>query len=245
MKNIIFVSVILCFLISVSSCEKDNMAGPDAAFFGAIKDSVGGGLIEQDQLNGSRITAYEHGYETPTSQSWYLKINGEFRNNLVFSNTYDLILRYGNFYPIEMKDFVIKPGDNPYDFIVVPYLRIKDAEIKWDQTANKIIATFKVEGGKPSVKLKKYALLAFTDMYVGDAFKLNNSGGGDSKSLSPAITPNPATIYTLSIDLTANSKTYKTGRSYFFRIGAIADGSASSGLSGVKYNYAPYLKITL
>jgi hypothetical protein len=245
MKNIIFISVILCFLMTVSSCVKDNMAGPDAAFFGAVKDSIGGGLIEQDQLNGSRILAYEHGYETPTAQSWFFKITGEFRNNMVFSNTYDLKLRNANFFPIEMNDFVIKPGDNPYDFIAVPYLRIKDAEIKLDQTTNKITATFKIEAGTPKVKLKKIALFAFTDMYVGDPFKVVNSGGGDTKSFSPTIKPNPATVYTLTIDLTANQKTYKTGRSYFFRIGAIADGTANSGLSGVKYNYVPYVKITL
>jgi hypothetical protein len=245
MKNIIFISVILCFLMTVSSCEKDNFRGPDAAFFGAARDSVGGGLIEQDQLNGSRILAYEHGYDTPTSQSWFFKVSGEFRNNMVFSNTYDLFLKNANFYPVTIKDFVIKPGDNQYDFNVVPYLRIKEPEIKWDQTTNKIVATFKIEGGKSTVKLKKILLFAFSDIYVGDPFKYSNSGGGDSKSFSPTIVPNGSVSYTLSIDLTANSKTYKTGRTYFFRIGAIADGTASSGLSGVKYNYAPAVKITL
>jgi len=242
MKNTILLSTILCFLIAFSSCEKDNIAGPDAAFFGAVKDSVGGALIEQDMVNGTSIEAYEHGYITPSAMYWDFKINGEFRNNMVFSNTYNLYLRNGNFFPIKKMNFVIKPGDNSYDFSVVPYLRVKDAVIKWDKSSNKIIASFKVEGGKSMVKLKRITLYAFSDIYVGDPFKFTNGGGGDSQSFEASITPNSATTYTLFIDLAANEKSFISGRKYFFRIGALAD---VSGLGTVRCNYASYVSITL
>ncbi len=240
MKNIIFSAAILCLAIAISSCEKDNMAGPDAKIFGSVRDSVDGSLVEQDMINGSKITAYEHGYETPTAQTWDFKVSGEYRNNLVFSNTYDLKLQFGNFFPLLLPDVVIEPGDNLFDIVVVPYLRIKDAQIIYDQAANKIIATFRIEGGSPAVKLKKISLYAFSDMYVGDPFKFTNTGGGDLKTFNPTILPDPSTIHTLSIDLSVNEKNMKTGRSYFFRIGAQAD---NSNLGSVKYNYAPAVKI--
>lgn len=242
MKNKFFFSVLICFLITTASCKKDNFKGPDAAFSGTIKDSVGGKLIEQDMLNGTNIEAYEHGYARPTALFWGFKIDGEFRNNMVFANTYNLYLRNGNFFAITKMNFEIKPGDNMYDFLVVPYLRIKDADIKWDKTANKIIASFKVEGGKSTVNLKRIALYAWSDSYVGDPFKFAIQGGEDVQAFEPSILPNSSTSYTLSIDLNANNKIFKSGRNYFFRIGALAD---VSNQGRVLYNYAPYLEITL
>jgi hypothetical protein len=218
------------------------MEGPNATFFGAARDSVGGALVEQDMLNGANIVAYEHGYETPGALVWDFKVNGEFRNNLVFANTYDIYLRNGNFFPYSIKDFVINQGDNQYDFMVVPYLRVKDADIKWDQASNTIIATFKVEAGAPIVNLKQITLYAFSDMYVGDPFKFTLIGKTFSQLFKPTISPDPSTVYTLTIDLAANEKTFKSGRNYFFRIGALGDGA---GLSGIKNNYAPYVKIRL
>jgi hypothetical protein len=242
MKNIIFIGTILCFLISFASCEKDNFEGPNAAFFGAVRDSVGGAFVEQDMISGGNITAYEHGYPTPFAMFWDFKTTGEFRNNLVFANTYDLYIRNANCFPVSVMNYEIKPGDNYYEFWVVPYLRIKDAEIKLDQSSNKIVATFKIEGGKPMNKLKQLTLYAFSDIYVGDPFKFAVSGTGWAQTFKPVITPDPATVYTLSIDLAANNKIFKSGRDYFFRIGAMAD---NAGLKSVKTNYAPCVKIEL
>jgi len=241
MKNKIFITTLICFLIATASCKKDNFKGPDSAFFGTIKDSTGGGLIEQDMLNGTNIEAYEHGYANPTALFWGCKINGEFRNNMVFANTYDLYLRNGNFFPITKMNVEIKQGDNVFDFLVVPYLRIKDVDIKWDKTANKIIASFKIEGGKSMVNLKRIALYAWSDIYVGDPFKFAIQGGGDVQAFIPSILLY-STSYTLSIDLNANNNSFKSGRNYFFRIGALAD---VSNQGTVRYNYAPYVKITL
>ena len=73
-----------------TSCQKDNFAGPNAVFYGAVKDSVGNGLVEQDLQSGSVIEAWELGFATPVAQSWLIKNNGEFRNNLVFANKYEI-----------------------------------------------------------------------------------------------------------------------------------------------------------
>jgi hypothetical protein len=220
------------------------MPGPDASFYGSIVDSVGGGLIEQDIISGSRIYAYEHGYENPTAVYWDFKVTGEFRNNMVFAATYDLQMQNGNYFPFTIKDFVIKPGENTYTFSAVPYLRVLNPEIKLDEATNKIVATFNIQGGKPTVKMKTLTLYAYSDQYVGFPIKYTLSGADWKKTFAPrAIVPDPTVTYTLTIDLTANSNTFIKGRNYFFRIGAIAD--VSGGLAGVKTNYAPVVKMRL
>ncbi len=42
---------------------------------------------------------------------------------MVFAATYDVRFENGNFYRFEVKDFVVKSGDNVYDFKVIPYIR--------------------------------------------------------------------------------------------------------------------------
>jgi len=242
MKKIFYILFsLVCLIMIVASCEKDNLAGPNATFSGAIKDSIGGGLIEQDLLNGSVIEVFELGYATPVSQKWVIKNNGEFLNNLVFANNYDIFMRNGNFFPYTLYNFAINPGDNQNDFLVVPFIRIKNCSITRDQTANKIVATFSLEAGKPNVKVKTIQLYAFSDIYVGQYIKFTTTGTTFSKSFGPTKAID-GTSYTLSIDLSVNPTLFKTGRDYFFRVGAMAD---VTGVGTIRTNYAPYVKISL
>ncbi|NQU86982.1 MAG: DUF3823 domain-containing protein, partial [Mariniphaga sp.] len=122
MKKILyFLSLIISIILVTVSCEIDNFDGPDAKFFGAIKDSQGA-LVEQDLQDGSRIGVYEQGYETPELNEWYIMESGEFRNNFVFSGTYDIVFQSCNFFPFTVDGLVIKPGDNQHDFTVTPYI---------------------------------------------------------------------------------------------------------------------------
>jgi hypothetical protein len=143
----------------------------------------------------------------------------------------------------------IHPGDNPIDFTVVPYIRIKNLSITHDAVANKINATFSIEGGKPSVQVSRITLYAWTDMYVGEYVKktLTTGTGTPTRSFSGAArTINPATVYTLSIDLAENQGTTINGfgvhRNYYFRVGALA---IQPGVGTIRYNYAPYVVIPL
>jgi hypothetical protein len=243
MKKIFYIIFsVVCMMIVVVSCKKDDMAGPNATFYGAIRDSIGNGLVEQDLQSGSTIEVWEQGFATPVAQYWLIKNNGEFRNNLVFANTYNIFLRNENFFPYALTDFVIKSGDNQHDFMVVPYIRIKNCVITRDQVANKIVATFNLEAGKPSVKVKTIQLYAFSDMYVGAYIKYSTAGTGFSQTFSPTSIISSGTTYTLTIDLAANPTLFKTGRDYFFRVGAMAD---VTGVGTIRTNYAPYVKITL
>lgn len=249
-KYLIF--IIASLLVMVTSCEIDNFPEPDAQVFGAIKDSIGGGLIETDITTGSRIGAWELGKYAANSnrREWLVKQNGEYRNNLVFSNEYKFDFTSCNFFPYTIASKTINPGENNLDFLVFPFIRIKNHSITYDAVANKINASFSIEGGKPSVKVQTVTLFAWSDMYVGFYTKktLTTGTGTPTRSFTGAAqTIVPATVYTLSIDLAANQATTKDGfgvhRNYYFRVGALATGL--SGVGTVRYNYAPYVIIAL
>ena len=243
-----FILLFTGLLLGLTSCELfeiDNFDGPDAKVFGAIRDSNGGGLVETDLENGSRIGAYElGGYEEPERRDWYIMESGEYRNNLVFSNTYRFEFSSCNFFPFTKDNVVIKPGDNEIDIEVVPYIRIKNLSITHDAGNNKIVATFNIEGGQSTVKVASLALYVFTDMHVGEYITktISNGTGQPKMSFSPAATINPATTYTLSIDLAANASVFSIHRNYYFRVGAKA---SQSGVGTIRSNYAPYVVIPL
>lgn len=228
------------FIFALTSCEIDNYDGPDASIHGSILDEQTGELVGTDIENGSSIKVREHGFTNPADQTWVIMNTGEYRNNMIFAATYDVRFENGNFYPFEIKDFIIKKGDNIYDFKVTPYLRIKNAGIV--KNGNTITATFSLEGGKPEVKLKEIQLFAFSDIWVGNNVKYTLNGGTDKTVFSPTVTIVPETKYTLTIDLTENADIFKYKKNYYFRIGALAD---VSGVGTVRHNYAPLVVIKL
>lgn len=236
-KILLFVS---CCLFALTSCEVDNYDGPDASIHGSILDEQTGELVGSDMENGNAIKVREQGFSKPTDQTWYITNTGEYRNNMVFAATYDVRFENGNFYPFAIKDFVVKSGDNTYDFKVIPYIRIKSSKI--EKNGNVITATFSLEGGKPEVKLKEIQLFAFSDMWVGNNVKLTLNGGTNKRTFSPTVAINTTETYTLTINLDDNKDVLKYSKDYYFRIGAMAD---VSGVGTVRYNYAPLAVIKL
>jgi len=247
-KTLYILSLFTSLVLFATSCEIDNYPQPDAQVFGAIRDSIGGALVETDLNSGSQIGVYEQGYATPVLRNWVVMQSGEYRNNLVYSGTYNYVFQSCNFFPYTVTEDVVKPGENQRDFLVVPYIRLKNVSITYDAAAKKIKATFSIEGGKPPVKVSKVSLYAFTDMYVGEFVK---------KALTATVTDfptltlsganqtiNPATVYSLNIDLAdpANAVIFAIHRNYYFRVGALG---LQTGVGTVRPNYAPYVKIAL
>ena len=241
MKNIKNIIPVFLIFFALTSCEIfkiDNYEGPNASFYGSIKDAATGQLVETDIQNGSAIRAYELGWPTEAALTWVIMQNGEFRNDMAFAAHYKIEFINGNFYPFTVPDLEIVKGDNLYDFEVTPYIRIKNPSIK--KEGNAIVATFSVEGGTADVKLGAIRLYAFTDMYVGEQVKFDTQGG-DRETFSPAKTIDGST-YTLRIDLDENSALFKYNRNYYFRIGALA---SVPNVGTVRHNYAPYVVIPL
>lgn len=230
MKAVFFLSTFL-FMLSLLSCTKDNMNGPDARFFGEIVDKNTHELIEQDIYNGSLIRYIELGYQDPPLQVAYFKTDGTFRNNLMFSGNYDFFLNQGNFVPDTLRNVRIDPGDNHYTFEVTPYITLQDVKI--EQTAPyTVAATFRLKQNTED-KVAKIGIFVHREHAVGNGTKY------DLWEIN--IDNDVPEDYEMSIkmDLTNVAEEVERGNTYYFRVGAL------SAAPSAKYNYAPAVQLTL
>jgi hypothetical protein len=220
-------SLILIAALGLAACEKDNYDGPDAGLSGKFIDSQTGEMVEQDIIRGTQIEILESGYTSP--QYLVVKNDGSYANTLLFSNTYKVTPVRGNFIAMQPQDINIS-GQITLDFQVTPYIRLKDVSIT--KTGTKVTASFKLQQTTAN-NVKKIGLYAHSDSRVGEPMRLFAS----EKDIN--ATTNPATIYTLEIDLAANSSILKPGNSYYFRVGALID------VGEAKPNYVKAVKIDI
>ena len=216
-------------LWSCELSEIDNYPGPNATISGGIYDMETGELVEQDIIKGMQIEYIEDGYDNPEIQYMVVKNDGTYLNKLMFANTYSMRPVRGNFVPVGSKGVRVQ-GDTKVDFQVLPYIRIKNAEIK--KEGNKVIATFNLQQTVPN-KTSKIGLYAHKEENVG--LPLNVV----AQELVINAVVEESTTYRLEIDLEANSNKLLAGQAYFFRIGALM------GAPEAKPNYAPAVRINL
>lgn len=229
MKNIkgylwLFASMLICY-----SCELDNYDGPDSSISGGIYDVDTKELVPQDIVSGTIIEYIEDGYENPEIQSMVVQVDGTYRNDLMFANKYSIEPVRGNFVPVGSQEIKVK-GHTVLNFTVQPYIRIKNAKI--EKQGNKIVATFNLEQTTED-KVKKIGLYVHPEPAVGEFLRQV----AVEKTLD-AVTQ-ADTLYTLEIDIDANSSTLKTGQSYYFRIGALVN------VAEKKSNYIEAIRITI
>lgn len=218
-------------LAMAASCELDNFEGPDASISGAFYDIETGKLVEQDIINGTKIKYEEQGWNNPEQQTMVVKCDGTYQNTKIFSGKYDFYFEESNFIPpVRLINHEIKAGDNRLDFTVQPYIRIPGSVIK--REGNKIVARFIVA---PTVNMpvESIGLFAHTDYAVGAELAHVKT----QVSIN-AVVSEPTT-YTLEINLNDKSDILKSGKTYYFRVGA------KIKATGAKYNYAKALQITI
>lgn len=213
----------------LASCELDNYEGPNAALSGSFIDAETGELVQQDVIRGTNIQLTEHGYDPVSPQLLVVKNDGTYANTLLFANTYTVQPVRGNFIAVTPQEVAIK-GDTKLDFTVTPYIRIEEVNIVRNDT--KVVATFKVRQNVTN-NVRKIGLYVHADPNVGETMRL----AAAENTLNAVI--DPAQLYTLEIDLAANSSTLVSGKPYFFRVGALID------VGEAKPNYAPAVRIDL
>ena len=229
MKKIKFYIIVILGILFMGSCTLDNYDAPNAKFYGTIIDSETNKPIEQDIINGAQIEYTENAYENPTIQYMIFKTDGTFRNNLMFSGEYTFTPVRGNFVPIEPQVIQIE-GETKFDFVVQPYIRIKNATIQ--KVGTKVVATFNIQQTVVD-KVSKIGLYANPEPSVGQPMRVVFV----EKTIN-AVT-NESTVYTLEIDLPSNVTKLIPGKQYFFRIGALISAAEA------KPNYAPAIRLAL
>lgn len=230
MKNIHFLIIMIAGALLFNSCELDNYEAPDSSLYGSIIDSETGELIESDIIGGTQIEVIEQGFENPSTQRLIVKVDGTYRNDLMFAGTYKLPpVTVGNFVPQADTLTLEINGETKYDFLVQPYIRIKDANISIEGT--KITATFKLEQTVEN-KVSEIGLWGHTSPSVGEPLQF----GKKTKKINKVIDPEEE--YELVMDVRTD-KDFIKGKPYFFRIGAIIDADQA------EYNYAPAVRLTI
>lgn len=241
MKKIIL--LLSAAFVALTSCEIDNYEGPNAEVHGFFYDAKDGKtLVGTDIVDGNSINVYEQGFSSESRQVWAIDNSGEYTNKRVFAATYRIEFLNTNFYPYEgEKMWSVKRGKNERDFLVTPFIRIKDATVTYDSGSDKIIAKCKLEPGGNDVTLSQIRLFVFTDKWVGNRI---NSGIQGTSVLNPdGEEIDPTKEYTLVIDRTANKNFFQYSRNYYFRIGALAKGPSKYGT--IRHNYSPLVAIKI
>ena len=242
--------VLLSLIVLATSCDWfvfDNQEYYNASVEGKIVDAKTGELMQFAFPNTCKISIIEEGWKdlagepAEEAQSWYVKCNGTYVNKLVWAANYRMETKDQNFYPVSVP-FELKKGENTVNFEVVPYCRVLDPQITYED--GMIVARFKVEVEDiAKTKTVDVALFGFTDRWVSDG---NNNFDFDKKQKAgqqkKIKTADGQTVIELKIDPTVESgMQFAYERTHFLRIGARAYGDENSSK---RYNFSPVFKMS-
>lgn len=223
--------LIVLLVGSFTSCELDNLDGPNAGLFGRVLDEDSGELVEQDIIRGGELQIWEQGIPNVTPQTLNYKVDGTYKDSKLFAGTYKVIPLRTNFNPIDTIVVNIQ-GQTELDIMVRPYIRILNPSIT--KTGNVVTATFSLEQTLFG-NVSKIGLYAGADANVGEPIRLVKAEQNINASVFPL---NPQQTYTISIDADAEQD-LQVGNLYYFRIGALYDAP------NARFNYATAVAIQL
>ena len=238
----------------MTSCEwflLDNTEQHNATVSGKIIAAATGETVQTEINNGGSIRFVELGWKdkdgipVESFQSWTVKNNGTYRNNLVWAGDYRMETIEQNYYPLT-QEFKLEKGDNVVDFTVTPYLRFLSHSFKYDAASKKIIATCEVQVADPTktTTLNEVRLCCYTDCFVGYAY---NNCKDDATAVAKNVTmdANGKATVTLEIDTQAsvNATEFKYERTHYVRLAGLATGSGVNTSS--RYNFTPTYSLRL
>lgn len=248
MKRIISAWAGLALLVGAacacSMFQYDNVPGPNAQINGKLIDVKTGEKIgvEASSSDAGALVVIEKGWDYEADQTWMVRFDGMYTNNLVFAGDYVFSTKKLPCYQPANDAFTIKEGKNRMNISLVPFCRILNPEIRYDAESKKVIATFSVELGDPSGadKITNVALCANTQLFVGCNYQnlAKNDPGAKMKNVNPGET------VTLEIDTTlpANADLFRYKQTRYFRIAAMASGNGFN--TNNYYNFSPIIKVS-
>ena len=238
MKRIISILSFALVLTTAVSCdwfELDNQEGWNAKVQGRILDSKTGQPVQSAQ--GNSITVIEQGWTDPVSgdpvsenQSWLIKNDGTYRNDLVFAGDYVMnTVSYANFMA-DPVPFTLKKGENTVDFTVTPFCRILNPVVTYNSATKEISATFSIEAGVSQVNnIGNVYLCVYPDRFVKDTY---NKCDEDPYAHAVNVNPDGVTKVTLTVDpnrivkkggqdVYVNAEEFQYDRPHYIRIAAV------------------------
>jgi hypothetical protein len=257
MKKIIYVFAgVLALTLGLSSCSMfkyDVLDGPNAQINGCLVDIVTGEKIgvECSSSDAGALVVVEQGWDAEADQSWLVRFDGMYTNNLIFAGDYKFSTKKLPCYQPENNLFTVKPGKNRMNIALLPFCRILNPVIKYE--GGKVIATFSVELTDPEAganTISNVALCGNTQLFVGCNYQNLASKDPGAK----ATNVNPGETITLEIDpeLAANADLFGMNtfndpptpyvQDRYFRIAAAATGNGFN--TNKYYNFSPTYKLS-
>ncbi len=242
MKKILILFSTLLLAASCEWFELDNQEGYNAQVTGQFVDAKTGEAIQFGFPNAASFSIVEEGWTGEATQSWYVRPNGTYTNNLVFAGNYRIDTKDANFYPFVEK-FTLRKGENVHNFAVTPYARIIDPKISYDAAAGQLVAKFKVEhADKTQTSSMAVAFCGYTDRFVSEG--MNNFTAKTAK-MTTGVIADGTTEITLYVDVTDkadNNGQFMYNRTHYVRIAALATGTGVNGSK--RYNFSPVWAIS-
>lgn len=250
MKKIIYAfagALALTFgLASCSMFKYDVLDGPNAQINGCLLDVQTGEKIGVETYSATSAPGYmiviEQGWDAEAEQSWMVRFDGMYTNNLIFAGDYVFSTKRLPCYEPENNTFTVKPGKNRMNVSLLPFCRVLNPVIRYDAAAKKVVATFSVELTDPAGanQITNVALCGNTQLFVGcNSQNLASRDDGAKKK-----NVNPGETVTLEIDtaLPANADLFRYNQDRYFRIAAMASGNGFN--SNNYYNFSPIFKMS-
>jgi hypothetical protein len=178
--------------------------------------------------NGSRIDFRELAYENSNTRQIPFYSDGSFRENNLFSGIYEVQALRGNFFPSEILTMNIN-GATEYHFQTLPYIRIHDFDVSFDEIKGVVTGTFKLErvATNPVASVSLYA-----DRSVhlsNNLYEMVARGNVGSMVDSEQI-----------FKLEMSTENLVSGKDYYFKAGALI-----SGIDEAKHNYSHAIRLPI
>ena len=254
MKKITYILTAILALMTFVSCDwfdLDNQEGYNAKVHGAFLDSKTGEPVQSehatttytmswgswtwsyDVASGGIASIYEYDWDSEAAQTWNVKNNGTYCNNLTFAGKYRLESKDANYYELE-QDFTLEKGDNEVNFTVTPFARVTDCQVSYDASNHRITAKFGMEYGDETQTTGMYEarMCIYTDRFVGT---LHNNATGNTYNSD----------YSFKSYVVASNPTDMVGQEMEFWIDTEDDTEGSGYLDEFKYKRPHYVRIAV
>jgi hypothetical protein len=228
MKSKITVYASLLLGLSLGSCELDNYDAPDAQFFGSITDDDTNEPIQQDLIEGSRIDFVETGFENPNTRQIRFHTDGTFRENNLFSGVYEVQALRGNFFSTEKTAIDIQ-GKTEYHFRALPYIRIQNVDVTFDEIKGIVTASFTLDQVSGNAVASVHLI---ADRNPNVSYFLRSAMV--SQDVNAVVSPER------TFRLEMSTENLDSGKDYFFRVAALI-----SGIGEAKHNYSVPVRLTI
>lgn len=247
MKKILILLSALTLLTSCEWFEFDNQEQYNAKVEGAFIDSKTGNPI-QIGSNPNTFSIIQENYIAPgkdknegtQTQSWRVKFNGTYRNNLVWAGDYRVNSLQANYYPLT-ETFTLKKGSNTVNFTVTPYARVLDTKFSYNSANKTVTATFKVELAVPAdINSVNVQLFGYSDRFVCDALnKIKDDGAKKTITVAEANGTTEISL-TTSVASDSNQGLFMYDFDKFWRVGVCATGNGVN--TNKRFNFSPTFK---